>query len=324
MKYAYILLISLIIACNSSEQKANTGKAPAAPVAIKTDYLLEPNSINSLLKSNHSKLTGISGNFEAFKKYLDQLSDKDVASIAYAMDYINTCLAPDIAERDSIVLLFNVKFFKIVNDLSGNLETKYPQFIVQLEKDAVSNQLKTFKDNLNQCGIGIFSTEGNYYLDVQPDYFYDNFKGRVSDGVKTYLDIRRHELAEGFSEDAGLLISYKQVGQRVKTWEKYLAYFPDNVYSAEAEGYYSTYLETLLTGMDNSPVFESDTNLIDPEIKTVYEGLMQNEQNSKSGKLIGDYYRMLARHEFKTNDSVAVFLKEHKLSSMAAVQPDTR
>jgi len=324
MKYTYILLLALIVGCNSPAKKSASDKAPAAPVVVKSDYLLEPNAIDKMVKDNHSKLTGNSGSFETFKAYLNQLSDKDVASIAYAIDYIKTCLSPDLAERDSVVLLFNIKFYKIVNGLSEKLETKYPQFIVQLEKDAVSNQLKTFKDNLNRCGIGIFSTEGNYYLDVQPDYFYDNFRDRVSDGALTYLDIRRHELAEGFSEDAGLLISYKQVGQRVKTWENYLADFPNNVYSGEAEGYYNTYLETLLTGMDNSPVFEYNTNLIDPEVKTVYEGLMQDEQNSKSAKLVGDYYRMLSRHEFKTNDSVAVFLKEHKLSSMAAVQPDTR
>jgi hypothetical protein len=317
MKYTCLfLIITLFIACHSSDKKVNRIKA-------KTN-LLKPNNINKLVIVNHVKLKGISGNFNSFKAYLTGLEDTDPASIPYALDYIKTCLPVNLAERDSVMLLFNVKFFKIANGLTDSLETKYASIVKLMDTDSNSVKLKVFQKNLKDCGIGIFSTEGNYYLDVLPDYFYNNFKNRVSPGVRAYLDLRRHELAEGFSEDAGLLISFEQLYQRVKHWEKYLSDFPHTIYTAEAGNYYNTYLKTLLTGMDNSRVFEMDDDVITSEVKAVYEKAMKQDPNMQTVKIITDYYNLLGRHGFKDNDSVAVFLKEHKLSTMLGVQPDTR
>lgn len=324
MRYAYFLLILLTVACHSSPQKEDSTKTPTLHVKATSIDPLKPNSVARSVAANHGQLKGINGDLISFKKYLSGLSDNDLASIPYALDYIKTCLPSDLTERDSIVLLFNVKFFKVSNKLSEELETKYPTLIKQLEKDIKSRELSIFQDNLKACGIGIFSTEGNYYLDILPNYLYNNFKDRVSIGVKTYLDIRRHELTEGFSEDAGLLISYKQLYQRVKNWEKFINNFPKTVYTNEANNYYETYLETLLTGMDNTPVFEMDNNSLSAEVKTLYEKAIHDDADTRTGKIIADYYALLSRHDLKQTDSIDVFLKAHNLSSMSGVQPDTR
>jgi hypothetical protein len=167
-------------------------------------------------------------------------------------------------------------------------------------------------------------SEGIDYLDVLPDYFYDSFSNRVSASVKQYLFIRKTELAQGFTEDTGLLISFDELYKRVKRWEKFLNDYPNTVYRAQAEDNYTTYLETLLTGMDNSRIFDFDKNVLLPEVKTIYEKAMTDGPNSKTAKIITDYYNFLGRHDFKENDSIPKFLSEHKLSTMLAVQPDNR
>lgn len=218
----------------------------------------------------------------------------------------------------------NIKFYTVANRLSDSLETKYSTIIEQLDKDSNTVELKSFRKNLELCGIDIFSTEGMYYLDVIPDYFYSNFKNRVSEGLAEFLNIRKVELKLGFSEDAGMLISFEDLYLRIKTWENYINKYPNNLYIEDANSFYYIYIETLMTGMDNSRVFDFEDNSILPEIKTLYETIINEEPESQTTKIIRSYYNFLARHDFKENDSIPIFLKTYDLSSMLAVQPHCR
>lgn len=317
-----LLLFSLafLFACSShnttTTTKEDTGSA--------TDYLLQDSSIGKLVVVNHQKLTSIQGDFKSFKSYLHKLSDDSLSSIPFALDYINGCISTDNPERDSVFLLFNEKFYSVTNKLSDSLETKYGFLMEQLAKDSNTVELHTFKNNLAACGVGIFSTEGMYYLDVVPDFFYNNFKNRVSEGVAEYLNIRKDELKQGFSEDAGMLISFEELYHRVKRWENFITKYPNTVYTGEANSYYATYLETLMTGMDNSRTFDLDNNSLLPEIKKLYEKIIKEVPDSPTTKIISSYYSFLARQNFKENDSIQLFLKANNLSTMLAVQPHTR
>ncbi len=319
-KTLFALSLTFLFACDSNKSSNISDKDTYAT----TDYLLEDNSISKLLTSNHQQLISQTGDFKSFKIYLDKLDNDSATSIPFALDYINTCISSGNIDRDSIFLLFNVKFYAIANRLSNSLDTKYKFLIDQLDKDSNTVELKYFKNNLQSCGLDIFSSEGMYYLDVEPNFFYNNFKGRVSDGVKEYLNIRKDELKQEFSEDAGMLISFEDLYLRVKRWEIFINKYPNTVYYGEANSYYITYLETLMTGMDNSRVFDFDNNSLLPEIKTLYEKIKNETPESQTTKVISSYYDFLARHDFKENDSIDIFLKNKNLSTMLAIQPHTR
>lgn len=312
------LSLTFLFACGSDKIEDIKGTDTAM------DYLLQDNSVSKLLMGNHQKLSNIKGDFKSYKIYLEKLADDSATSIPFALDYIHTCISADNMDCDSIFLLFNIKFYSIVNGLSDSLNTKYKFLIDRLEKDSSSLELKCFKNNLTTCGIDIFSTEGMYYFDVIPDFFYNNFKNCVSDGVKEYLNIRKDELKQGFSEDAGMLISFEDLYMRVKRWEKFIKKYPNTIYGEEAKSYFQTYLETLMTGMDNSRIFDFDSRSLLPEIKTLYEKIKNEEPESQTTKIIFSYYSFLAQHDFKENDSIEVFLKTNNLSSMLGVQPHTR
>jgi hypothetical protein len=316
-----ILLASLLItlmACGSHNAIDNSENSSVP------DYLLQDNFINTLSLSNHRKLVGRTGNLRSFKEYLNTLNTDSLTSIPFALDYILTCISSDNTDRDSIFLLFNRHFDVITNRLNDSLYTKYKAVAAQLENDSNTVELNAFKKNLEVCGVGIFSTEGTYYPDALPDFFYNNFKGRVSDGVKEFLNIRKDELKQGFSEDASLLISFEDLYGRVKRWENFIYKYPRTVYNEEANSYYVTYLETLMTGMDNSPTFDYESTMLLPEIKNLYEKIIQEEPGSPTTKLISSYYNFLGRHDFKSNDSIETFLKTNNLATMLAVQPNTR
>ena len=167
-------------------------------------------------------------------------------------------------------------------------------------------------------------TEGMYYFDVTYDYFYNNFKNRVSHSLLEYLNIRKDEVKQGFSEDAGMLTGFEDLYQRVKRWENFLAKYSTSLKSEEANYFYQTYLETLLTGMDNSRTFDFENNTLIPEVKSIYERVIQEDSISSSGRVITAYYKFLSKHSFGYNDSINVFLETFGLSSMLGMQPHTR
>lgn len=317
-KLIYLFFVILIFSCTSKskdEKKDNSsGK----------DYLLQEQSVRKMVSANHDKISKIRGDFQSYKQYLASLDKDSLTSIAYAMDYINTCLAKETANRDSILFLFNVHFSGIVNRFSDSLESRYGEVLAPLAEDSVTPGLSVFKDNLAFCGIGIYSSEGMFYPDMLPDYLYSNFNKRVSEGVAEYLKIRSDEMKEGFAEDAGLLISFEKVYQRVQRWENLVQKYPQNIYKQEAQYYYQTYLETLMTGMDNSRIFDHETGKLLPGIKALYEKIIKEKTDSPSREIIADYYAFLSRHQFKENDSIPAFLEARQLGSMQSVQPHTR
>ena len=316
-----VSLSILIVSCCSSVQDK---KGTAALIDNPFDFLLKKKSVDKLVEKNHLALVGKTGDLKAFNRYLKILDTGNLVSIAYTLDYIKTCIPADDVDRDSICFLFNMYFFKIANRFSDLLETKYKYLIDVMGKKSNTDTLKYLADNLTKCGADIYPTEGIYYLDMLPDYIYDNLKNRVSDGVREYWLIRKGELKEGFSDDASMLISFVQLYLRVKRWENFLEKYPNTVYTNEAHFYYDTYLETLMTGMDNTRVFDLDSNTLEPEVKFIYEGIIAEKPVTRTTELITSYYNYLSRHNFKDNDSIKPYLQAIHHSSMIGVQPPTR
>ena len=91
-----------------------------------------------------------------------------------------------------------------------------------------------------------------------------------------------------------------------------------------SQQYYETYLETLLTGMDNSRVFDFENERLTSEVKKLYESVIKSGPNTKSTEIIKGYYNLLAENDFKYSTKVNDYLKKNGLSSMLGVQPDSR
>jgi len=259
-----------------------------------------------------------------YKTYLDNLPDESLKSIALAWDFINNCVDIDNPSGDSIYLLFNNKYYQVVNRINESFDQKYGNMVEQIDNNANSSELKEFKHNLAACGLDVYVSEGMHYLDAQPDYFLNKFSDRVSAGVFEFLKIRSHELKQGFSDDAAMLISFEELYQRVIRWERFINEYPNSILSQEANSFYKIYLEVLLTGMDNSRVFDLENNTINPEVKSLYERIKDDKKETRTKGIIAAYYSLLERHGFRENDSINEFLLTNNLSTMQGVQPHVR
>jgi hypothetical protein len=313
-----ILPLAFLISCNSNKT-SNLKKVSQAD-----ENIVEKNNIENIVSSNHKNLMNIKGDLASFKLFIKGLDSSKISTLPLALDYIKTCIPADLPGRDSVFMEYYFEFYNVANALSDRFESGFPQLISELNENKSTPETDAFKDNLKQAGLDLCMTEGIYYFDVIYDFFYSSFKDRVSPGLAEYLNIRKDELKEGFSEDAGMIISFDELYNRIKRWDNYIRSYPNSITIVDAKNYYQTYLETLLTGMDNSRIFDMENNTLNPEIKALYEKAIKEDSTSDSGSTISAYYKFLAKHNFAYNDSISVFLESRGLSTMIAVQPPTR
>ena len=319
MKYSILLLIlTVAISCNSNKT------ASIKTVSQTDENLLEKNNIANIVSSNHQSLVNIKGDLESFKTYLKGLDSSKISTIPLALDYIKTCIPADLPSKDSVYKEFTYEFYNVANGFTDLFESKFPKLVSDLNENKNTPEIEAFNENLKAAGLDLCMSEGMYYFDVTYDFFYNNFKDRVSPDLAEYLNIRKDELKQGFSEDAGMLISFEELYQRVKRWENFLGTYPSSSLLGDANYFYQTYIETLLTGMDNSRTFDYENNTLIPEVKSIYEKAMIEDTTSNSYKIISAYYNFLSNHNFTYNDSINIFLESFGLSSMLGVQPHTR
>ena len=327
------LVGSLIVGCSNLKQSDDRNSLQLEDSITnnshqdqtQTETPIDLDKAKQKIEENKAKFKSITGDFQDFKTLTQGLNKFDLYTISTTADYLRVFLPKaNQSDKDSTYLYFLQTFYRAVNNLTDSLSIKFPETMKKMEEGKEDVQTKNLEEYLSLFGAGIFMTEGMFYLDVDHDYFLSIFDKQVSNGLNAYIIQRKQELIEGFSEDAGLMIPFDKVYERVLKWEQIVAKNPNFLMMDQSRYYYETYLETLLTGMDNSRVFDFEGERLTPEVKKLYESVIKSGPNTKSTEIIKGYYNLLADNDFKYSDKVDDYLKKSGLSSMLGVQPHSR
>jgi hypothetical protein len=322
----FTTLAVALFSCNGGSKKDEKKVAEVIPTAVLAKELLQPDFMKTRIFANHGKLAGITGNLQSFKKYLKTL-DTNLQAIPYALDYIKTCIhVSDTLQRDSIFFYYMVEIDAILDKLDDSILRQYASTVKAVDSGSKSKEALAFTDNINLCGIELIddALEGDY-LRFNPDFLYNNFQDFVSKDIVEFLDQTGKETTEGFSEDGGLNMSFEDLYKRIKIWEKFANTYPNSLFRNAAWGNYRVYMGALFTGLDNSPVYDYNTQELLPELKTLYEKIIKDDTASKTSHIISEYYDSLSAHGFMRNDSVIGQLeRKYKLWNMMAAEPELR
>jgi len=180
-------------------------------------------------------------------------------------------------------------------------------------------EVTAFLQALKRNGLALYNFGRLHYIDQREDYLYHHFFWYVSPSFRDYLALRKDELAEGFSNNDALLISFDEVGRRVIRWETYLERYPNSVATALAKYYYGLYLNTFLTGLKNSPVF-ARTGEIQPHLITTYDTFASRFGSTAAGRLVRQFYYILIEADFRWSPRVRDFYIEHNIANMHQAQ----
>ncbi|MBZ4036994.1 hypothetical protein K6T82_19665 [Flavobacterium sp. 17A] len=125
------------------------------------------------------------------------------------------------------------------------------------EKEADKEKIKLFGEKLSKHQLE-YSEIGEGYVEIttKPDFYYALFKNYVTSDYKDYLYLKSEENKSLYSADAGLAISFKEVGERVVSWENFMTKHPNSKLITSVKEEYKNYQIDYLIGMDNTPTVE--------------------------------------------------------------------
>ena len=146
--------------------------------------------------------------------------------------------------------------------------------------------------------------EGMVTIRELPHLYYDMFKDYVTDDYKEYLKIWAKDSEELYQADAGLLVSFEEIGERIITWESFLNQYPDTKLNIKVTALLNSYREDYLLGMENTPTLDGGYDnipiTVDEEAKKEYDRFMKKYPNSPTSDIIKYYLENYKEEDIDT------------------------
>ena len=182
----------------------------------------------------------------------------------------------------------NNTLYDIEDALAGFLDSIYGDTNGEnfTDKDWADANKILNKYDLELWDIG----EGMVTIRELPHLYYDMFKDYVTDDYKEYLKIWAKDGEKLYQADAGLLVSFEEIGERIITWENFLNQYPDTKLNIKVTALLNSYREDYLLGMENTPTLDGGYDnipiTVDEVAKKEYDRFMKKYPNSPTVELI--------------------------------------
>ncbi len=297
-------------------QTSNPTPTPAGPRKEPNQPLDLPGYQDYLGSLDRSKLQSLASGIKVLERSIPNysLEEADQSFLAFNTFYIESLnhYNETFWQNENL----NAKLKSATRNLSPSQAFEFLNTPSALQKDP---EIKNLAQQVSSSGLILAVSEGGFYFSENPDFLYNRFSKYLSESLRGFLELRRHEAAEGFIGESGLQIPFAKIGERIVAWEKYNEQYPDSPLKELAGFQYQLYLGTFLFGIDNYKVFEEE--LLKPEIRKVYEDFAKKFVHTKSANLINRYYHVLRVNDFKYTKAVESFLSDNHVPVLPGLEP---
>ena len=163
-----------------------------------------------------------------------------------------------------------------------NEDTETKNLIKRKEKELLTHGLE-----FNEMGEGLVE------IKTKNEFYYNIFKNYVTDDYRDYLEIKKNEGNTSYSNDGGLVISFRELGDRIIVWEKFMEKYPNSKLIPSVKQNYKDYQWDYIFGMENTRTIE-DTNpknlFIYPENIEEFNRFKKMYPSSATNKLINIFF----------------------------------
>jgi hypothetical protein len=169
---------------------------------------------------------------------------------------------------------------KLLDDYNSFYDEKTTQIIIP-------KNLKSKFDDFAKAGLVVRGIgEGYNEIQLKPSYYSQLVQNNATPDYVAYLKLEAKDNAVLYSADAGLVISFQELSERVLYWENFLVQYPKSKLYNKAKESYGYYLTDYLFGMDNTPTFDDEKSSFYPENIAEFKRFTQANPSSASTKLI--------------------------------------
>ncbi|MBR2001581.1 MAG: hypothetical protein IJ994_04640 [Firmicutes bacterium] len=213
---------------------------------------------------------------------------KDGASVMvaqledYLIQYINT-------DRDDVQVQSLAAYFE---KESGSLD----------ENKIQDHVTKEFYQALQNVHIYPVYFEDKVQLRVNYATLNETFAKVIDPALSELYEIDQMITDEPATQNATIQISYDELMDRAMAVEELIVKYPDNIWiNDEVRWLYSTYLDLIMMGTTNTPVFDYQTGDFNSQAKVAYEHVVNEHQDTTLAWALCEYFAYLEEIEYTMN-----------------------
>lgn len=247
---------------------------------------------------------------QAYEAFLNGVAKENPNAIRDGVRYYQEHFAKARqTERDAAFLVFRNFYYRAFKAAHDEMEKAESYEVIEQQ-----SRTAEYRAWLSSNGLALCTELGGFFIDEPDTFLLDTFGKQVSKPLRAYLELRKPEMRERWDSDAVLAISRKAVAERCLRWEAYLKHYPDSALHGYAECRYRNCLEVLLRGMDNSRVLDYHAPSPDyyAPIEEAYRFVLQAHPETRTGRLVAEYYPLVKQSEFRSTPETERFLEAHE------------
>ncbi|WP_026471871.1 hypothetical protein [Alkanindiges illinoisensis] len=239
-----------------------------ADASVVTDHVLKPDPY--VLLKDSIKTLAQSKQFSDFIK-TDQLLQQHLNQLSLAQRYevmesflraVNQHISLVDGEKRELSLNDELFLETISEEDQANSDTgsdikpkqRYPyeKFATKLISTLPPLQANWLTQALNYDFEILNIGEGFYTIRLNPNYLVKHFAPALSRTDQIFIKALAQQNQEQFYYDAGIAITWKELGERAVFWEQYAQKYPKSFFAKDAKVLADYYLYFFIYGMDNT------------------------------------------------------------------------
>ncbi len=244
----------------------------------------------------------------AYSSVLEDLDKNDLQNIDRALIIYSNARA-DSLSRDSMLISFNGFMTSVMQEyydrkLLGNRE------LIGHFKNKEDAEAQKLSSSMASHGINLIFRDGDFYLEPDMSFISSHLDRVLTTSSRDYLQTKI-SIAKGFSTNENQPVSQPDsLAHQVIAWEDFMLKNPEYLLNDEIQAQYLDVLVAYLSGMEQAPLFDPNTKMLDPEYQSSYLRYIEEHPNRESTQIVKKYYDLLASKGFKYSEEFDSFLSE--------------
>ncbi|PKF75820.1 tetratricopeptide repeat protein [Chryseobacterium sp. PMSZPI] len=182
------------------------------------------------------------------------------------------------------------KYTECLSSLNADVLDKYVNYYdAEKERYNLPEHVNKLAAEFKKAGLEFREVgEGITEIWTIPGYYSSIFKNKVTPDYDVYISQTDKESESNYAADAGLMISWEELGNRLMFWENFINKYPKSKLIKFVKQDYNNYLADYLLGMDNTPTYQEDfdkgTGKLYDENRAEFNRIIKKYPNSYTAK----------------------------------------
>ena len=267
-------------------------------------------------RTNNSEASRLSQltvtNDATFGTVLDDLDRNDLQNIDRALKlYANN--QADSASRDSMLVSLNEFMTSVIQGYYDNHLNGKRDLVDLFGNKGDQSEAQKLTSSLASHGIKLTFKEGDFYLEPDLAFVSDHLNGALTIASRDYLQVKINATNGFIAENNQPVSAPDSLACQIVAWEDFMLKYPGYVLKDEIQSQYIDVMTAYLSGMEQYPLFDPNTKVLDASYQASYLRYLEAYPNRESTRIVKKFYDLLSSKGFKYDEGLDSFLSEVNL-----------